>query len=114
MKAFSLQLQELNDGSTHAALSAAFSDLLRSVQHSGKAGALTLKLKVSPATKGATYVDKVTIVAEHKVDAPKADQPTDFFFLTDDGETSRQHPRQQNLELRDVLSNPPSDFKKAM
>lgn len=108
MKAFSLQLQELNDGSTHAALTAAFADLLRAVQHSGKAGALTVKLKVAPATKGATgYVDKVTITAEQKLDMPKAEQPTDFYFLTDEGETSRNHPRQHTLELRDVSSNPP-------
>lgn len=113
MKAFALQLQELNDGSTHAAATTAFADLLRAVQHSGKAGALTLKLKVAPATKSASgYVDKVTITAEQKLDMPKAEQPMDFYFLTDEGETSRNHPRQQSLELRDVLSNPPADFKK--
>jgi len=112
MKAFSLQLQELNDGSTHAAATAAFAELLRAVQHSGKAGDLTLKLKVAPATKsGSGYVDKVTITAELKVNPPKAEAPTDFYWLTDEGETSRNHPRQHALELRDVASQPPVSFK---
>ncbi|MNL54395.1 hypothetical protein D3C87_1777260 [compost metagenome] len=78
------------------------------MQHSGKAGSFTLKLKVAPATKSATgYVDKVTITAEQKLDLPKAEQPTDFYWLTDEAETSRNHPRQHSLELRDVSSNPP-------
>lgn len=112
MKAFALQLQELNDGTTHASATAAFAELLRAVQHSGKAGDLTLKLKVAPATKsGSGYVDKVTIAVEQKLNLPKAEQPTDFYWLTDDGETSRNHPRQQNLELRDVASQPPVSYK---
>jgi hypothetical protein len=55
----------------------------------------------------------VTITADHKLDLPKADQPTDFYYLTDDGETSRNHPRQHSLELRDVASQPPVSFKTA-
>lgn len=102
-KAFTVVLNDLNDGSTHAALTADFAELLKSVQNMGRAGSMTLKIKVAPATKsGGGAVDKITITAERKLELPKPEQPSDFFWLTDDGETSRSHPRQQSLELREV------------
>jgi len=47
-------------------------------------------------------VDKITIVADRKLELPKPEQPQDFFWLTDDAEPTRQHPRQHALDLRDV------------
>ncbi|CAN7473563.1 hypothetical protein LJR175_003176 [Variovorax sp. LjRoot175] len=114
MKSYSLFINELNEGSTHAALTADLKELLQTVQNTGRAGALTLKIKVTPAIKGTQGgVDKVTITAERKLELPKPEQPADFFWLTDDGETTRQHPRQHSLELRDVASQPPVSFKTA-
>ena len=44
----------------------------------------------------------------------KPETPTDFFYLTEDGETTRNHPKQQTLELREVTSTtPPAQFKEA-
>ncbi|MCY1166585.1 hypothetical protein D9M73_65280 [compost metagenome] len=105
-KAFSVLLNELNEGSTHAALTADFAELLRTVQNTGRGGSLTLKVKVAPATKGSSggSVDKITITADRKLELPKPEQPSDFFWLTEDGETSRNHPRQHSLELREVGS----------
>ena len=113
MKSFTLLLNELNDGSTQAALTADLKELLQAVQNTGRAGSITLKLKVAPTIKGNGYVDKVTITAERKLELPKPEQPTDFFFLTDDGETTRQHPRQHSLELREVAPAAPLQFKEA-
>jgi hypothetical protein len=114
VKSFSLFINELNDGSTHAALSADLKELLQTVQSTGRAGMLTLKIKVAPAVKGNQGdVDKVTITADRSLTLPKPEQPTDFFWLTEDGETSRQHPRQHSLELRDIASQPPVSFKQA-
>lgn len=115
-KSFSVVLSDLNDGSTHAALTADFAELLKSVQNMGRAGSMTLKIKVAPATKTNTgSVDKITITAERKLELPKPEQPSDFYWLTDDGETSRNHPRQNSLDLRDVNTNGTShDLKKAM
>ncbi|MBB3642583.1 hypothetical protein [Variovorax atrisoli] len=115
MKAFSHFLNELNEGSTHAALTADLAELLRTVQTTGRAGALVLKVKVSPTTKtNSGQVDKVTITADRVLSLPKPEQPSDFFWLTEDGETSRNHPRQHSLELRDVASTtPPQTFKEA-
>jgi len=113
VKAFSLFIVELNEGSTHAALSADLAELLRTVQNTGRAGSLTLKVKVAPATRtNSGSVDKVTVTADRKLELPKPDQASDFFWLTEDGETSRNHPRQHDLPLREVTPAPQT-FKEA-
>lgn len=112
MKSFNLLLTELNEGSTHSALTGDLAELLRTVQATGRAGSVTLKIKVAPATRSNSgYVDKVTITADRKLELPKPEQPADFFYLTDDGETTRNHPRQHDLPLRDVAAPNPTTFK---
>ncbi len=114
MKAFAHFITELNDGSTHAALSADLAELLRTVQNIGRAGSLTIKVKVAPATRTQSGgVDKVTITADRKLELPKPEQPSDFFWLTEDGETTRNHPRQHDLPLREVQTHQPTQFKEA-
>jgi hypothetical protein len=114
VKAFSVFLVELNEGSTHSALTKDMSELLRTVQATGRAGALVIKIKVSPATKtNSGQADKVTITADRTLALPKPEQPSDFFWLTEDGETSRNHPRQHDLPLRDIASPQPQSFKEA-
>lgn len=109
MKPFSLFLVDLNDGTTHAGLTGDFAQLLQEVQAHGRGGSMTLKIKVAPATKNSRGgdVDKVTITAERKLELPKPDQPNDFFWLTDTGEPTRQHPRQHALDLRDATAGKP-------
>lgn len=111
-KAFSIVLQDLRDGRVHAELSAQLSELLAKVKETGKAGGLTLKIKIKPATRGGD-VDKVTVTDAISVDMPKPERGEDFFFLTDDHDLSRQHPKQQSLELREAPTNPPSNLKTA-
>lgn len=101
MKSFNLFLQDLNDGLTHAGLTADLGELLSAVQSHGRAGSMTLKIKIAPASRGGD-VDKITITAERKLELPKPEQPQDFFWLTDDAEPTRQHPRQHALDLRDA------------
>lgn len=114
MKAFTLFLVDLNDGRTHAALGADLAELLQTVRNTGRAGSLTLKLKVAPASRG-TDVDKVTVTADRKLELPKPEQPSDFFWLTDENELSRQHPRQHHLDLRDAaeILSTTTDLKEA-
>lgn len=102
MKSFNVFLNDLNDGSTNAGLTADFAELLQTVQNTGRSGSLTLKIKVTPATKGAQDVDKITITADRKLELPKPESPSDFFWLTDDAEPTRQHPRQHALDLNNV------------
>lgn len=100
MKAFNQFLVDLNDGSTHAGLTGDLAELFQAVQNTGRGGSLTLKIKISSASKGGQSVDKVTISADRKLELPKPEQPSDFFWLTDAAEPTRQHPRQHALDLR--------------
>jgi hypothetical protein len=102
VKAFALFLHDLNDGQTHAGLTADLAELLQTVKNTGRAGSMTLKIKIAPASKGGSEVDKITVNADRKLELPKPEQPSDFFWLTDEAETSRQHPRQHSLDLRDA------------
>lgn len=102
MKSFGFFLVDLNDGQTHAGLTGDLNELLQAVKLHGRSGSMTLKIKVAPASKGSHDVDKITIVADRKLELPKPEQPSDFFWLTDDAEPTRQHPRQQHLDLRDA------------
>lgn len=101
MKSFSHFLTDLNDGQTLAGMTGDFAELLQAVKAHGRSGSMTLKIKVSPATKGGE-VDKITVTAERKLELPKPEARNDFFWLTDDAEPSRQHPRQHALDLRDT------------
>jgi hypothetical protein len=112
MKSFNLFLQDLNDGSTLAGLTGDLNELLQEVKATGRAGSMTLKIKISSASKGGHEVDKITIVADRKLELPKPEQPQDFFWLTDDAEPTRQHPRQHALDLRDVQDSKASTANK--
>ncbi len=104
MKSFALFLQDLNDGQTLAGLTGDLTELLQTVKATGRSGSLTLKVKVQPASKGGQEVDKITITADRKLELPKPEAPSDFFWLTDDAEPTRQHPRQHALDLREAKS----------
>lgn len=114
MKAFSVFLVDLNDGRTNSALTADLAELLQAVRSTGRGGTLTLKLKVSSASKGGSEVDKITITADRKLELPKPESPSDFFWLTDEAEPTRHHPRQQQLDLRDATpAAAPTTLKEA-
>ena len=114
MKAFSHFLTDLNDGTTHAALTGDLQELLQQVKNTGRTGSMTLKIKVANGSKASGDVDRITIIAERKLELPKPQMPADFFYLTDDGETTRNHPRQQSLELREIAKTAtPVQFKEA-
>lgn len=102
MKPFSLFLAEINEGQTNAALTAHIAELFQAVKTHGRPGTLKLAIKVVPAVKGANDVDKINVTVESQLALPKPQQPSDFFFLTDDAEPTRMHPRQHSLDLRDV------------
>lgn len=104
MKSFAYFLNELNDGQTLAGLTGDLAELLQTVKATGRSGSLTLKVKIAPASKGGQEVDKITITADRKLELPKPEAPSDFFWLTDEAEPTRQHPRQHALDLRDAKS----------
>ena len=111
-KAFAIFLQDLRDGRAHAELTASLAELLAAVKETGKVGEITLKIKVKPAGRG-TDIDKVNITDAIVTKVPKPDRGEDFYWLTDDNNLSRNHPRQQTLELRDASHSQPQTFKEA-
>jgi hypothetical protein len=111
-KAFAVFLQDLRDGRAHAELSHQLAELLAKVKETGKGGALKLTIKIKPATRGGD-VDKVTISDAITIELPKPERGEDFFWLTDDNDLSRNHPKQISLELRDVATPAPIKFKDA-
>lgn len=113
MKPLALFLQEINGGTTHAACTADLAELFKTVQETGRKGALKLVLTVAPGTKGAG-IDKVIVTVDRTLALPKADQPADFFWLTEEGEPTRKHPRQHELELRDATAaDKPAELRTA-
>lgn len=109
-QAFAAFLQDLRDGRAHSELSAGLAELLAAVKDTGKGGTLTLKVKVKPGARGKD-VDKVIITDTVTVDAPKPERGEDFFWVTEENELSRKHPRQQSLELRDPQASQPVQLK---
>lgn len=107
MKSFAHFLTDLNDGQTLAGLTADLAELFQAVKSNARSGSLTLKVKIAPASKGGHEVDKITITADRKLELPKPESPSDFFWLTDDAEPTRQHPRQQSLPLQEIKSISP-------
>ena len=101
MKSFNHFLADLNDGTTLAGLTSDLAELMQAVKANGRSGSMSLKVKISPANRSGE-VDKITVVADRKLELPKPDQPSDFFWLNDDAEPTRQHPRQHSLDLRDA------------
>ena len=111
-KAFAVLLQELRDGKTHAEMTAGIEELLAAVANTGKAGSITLKIEVKPASKG-SEVDKVMIFDKVTTTLPKPERGTDVYWLTTDNELSRSHPKQSSLDLRAAPDNKPSTLKEA-
>lgn len=109
-KAFAVFLQEVNDGRVHARASERLDALLHAVRNTGKAGSVTVTIKVKPATRSGV-VDKVTLKGEVKVDLPENDAGEDFFWMTEDAELTRNHPRQGDLALREAPREAIGDLK---
>lgn len=99
MKAFTHFIAELNRGATNAALTGHLEELLQAVKTHGRAGALKITIKVVPAARNNSGADTINVVCDSQLALPKPQQPADFFFLTDDGQPTRQHPHQHELDI---------------
>lgn len=93
-------LQQQRRGALHGELSEALHELLAAVKDTGKAGALTIQIKVKPAAKG--NAEQVLISDLVKTTKPAVERPESIFFLDDAGNLSRSDPRQTELPLREV------------
>lgn len=109
---FPKALFELDNGATVAELAAALQKLTASVREIGKAGSLTLTIKVAPASKGAT--DVVTVQSQVRAKLPEAERRVAIFYVTDDNQLVRNDPHQETLDLRVVQIEPPKELREVV
>ena len=77
------------------------SELVKSVDETGKSGTLTIKLELKRAREGALNITP-TVVA--KLPEKKADPS--LLWVTVEGNLSQENPNQQRLDLRPVETKP--------
>jgi hypothetical protein len=79
---------------------AALAEIVQAVRKTGKAGEMTIKIKVKAPKGGAAPY--LTVEDSLAVKVPKLDQADTVFFHTSDGGLSRQDPSQLEMQLRPV------------
>lgn len=104
MKPFSSTLAEIRGGNCNDEMAEAIAEVTRQVRLTGKAGSVTLKLSIEPATPG----DSERIVLHDEVTSrlPKPPQPATFFFADDHNNLSLKDPQQTLFTQQ--LANPPA------
>ncbi|MDB5458121.1 MAG: hypothetical protein JWP92_3706 [Caulobacter sp.] len=99
MEIFTILLGQIRKGRVVEELTERLSEVTAAVKETGKAGTLTLKLKISPR-KGDSY--QVTMAASVESKIPRDDLPEGVFFITEDGGLVRNDPNQKELALAPV------------
>ena len=87
------QLSLIRQGGLLADVDEALRELVRTVCYMGKAGTVTVKISVKPATKNSDEISLKT---------PSLPTPETILFSTDDGELCESDPRQRNLDFGKV------------
>lgn len=101
VRPFADVLKEINGGDSHDELSDALNELVTAVNDTGRVGTLTYVVKVKPAGKNAH--GNVIILDEVKIKLPQLDRAESVWFVTSDGNVSRENPNQLKFEsLREV------------
>ena len=103
-------LRDIRAGEMTEELSAELALLTNAVVATGKKGHITLKISISPASKGDCAV---TVVDEIKSNIPQLAKSQTLMFVSPSGSLSRQDPRQRNLELTAVVTTSPTLQKAA-
>lgn len=85
-------LSELGEGATESELAEAMWDLVQRVQDTGKAGSLTLTIRVEANGQG-----RVEVKDEVKLRLPEFARPTTAFFIAKAGNLSRRNPQQPEI-----------------
>lgn len=100
-------LREHGRGRTHDELSDALHTLISKVKDTGKAGAVSLTVKVEPMKKD----DRMVVVSDQiKVKLPEHDRPAGVWFVDKAGNLTRNDPDQLSFDsLREVPAPPGVD-----
>ena len=94
---FIASITDLNDGAIASDLDRQLREVVMKARETGKSGSITLTLTVEP--RGA---DSVIVVAKTATKMPKIEEPKSIFFVNDDGELVREHPKQSTLPFKTV------------
>ena len=88
-------LATLQKGTTHTELGRELHELVAVVLETGKAGTLTLTLKVVPSKEWGRIEIHDKVTAKH----PERDRYASIYFVADDGNLSRTDPNQLSFEI---------------
>ncbi|WP_426043676.1 hypothetical protein [Caulobacter sp. DWR3-1-2] len=94
MEIFTDILRQIRKGRVVEELTEQLAEVTAAVRATGKAGEITLKLKVKPM-KGDSY--QVALAAGVTSKSPRDDLPEGIFFLTEDGGLVRSDPNQKEM-----------------
>lgn len=109
MEISALLIGHLN-GRSHEEISREFHQLVEAVQAHGKKGSIAITFTVEPPASGMDG-SPISIAVESAVKAPKATAPRAIYFVDDDGNPTRQDPRQIAFDLRDPTATAPTEFR---
>lgn len=98
MSAFIKFLQEHRGGATEDEISEQIRDLVAAVSDERKGGKITITVEVKPIGKS----DGFEVGVDIKASLPKVKPGVSIFFATPDNCLTRQDPRQQTMELREI------------
>ena len=107
---FQETIVQINNGAAVQELSDALRKVVAAVRETGKSGAITLTLKVAPASKG--NVDVLLVESQVKTKLPEPERGMTIFYATDNNLLVRNDPKQQMLPLRVVeFDQQPRDLR---
>jgi hypothetical protein len=109
-KTFASFLLEQRNGALHTELSEALADVVKAVQDHGKGGTVALSISIKPGAKGTSTL---IVVDDVKTKVPQGERPAAMFFADEDGNLSRDDPRQTKLPLRQVDVGRGADLRRA-
>lgn len=100
VRPFADWLREQSGGSTHEELGDGLHDLIARVRDTGKAGSITLTVKVKPLKEN----DRMFVVSDEiKLNLPEHDRKASMFYTDAEGNLVRNDPDQMEFEsLREV------------
>lgn len=94
-KHFTQTLAEIRGGLVEAELSEQLNALVERIQETGKAGTISLQLKISPHGKGNREMHVQAKIATNMPAKPDMDEPSVFFAVR--GDLVRDDPEQRSL-----------------
>jgi hypothetical protein len=109
---FQETILQVNNGAAVAELSEKLGAVVAAVRDTGKAGAVTLTIKVAPASKNTPDVFLVT--ADVKAKVPERERGSTIFYGTENNLLVRNDPKQQMLPLRVVDIEQPKQLKEVV